>query len=296
MRSRLLAAVLAALVAGIGLAQLGLNSAAAQTATPIPGLNFWIGIDGVTNCSTQQNDASCDLAPGSTFVIDVHFDPLPSSVPSYGGFDVKLQYSEVTANQDASTDSWPDCSFPASSYDTPGTVVFACAVGIAPAPGSTYSGIIGTNSFVCSQSGSVTLVHGLGNTDIVEFDKLYNTDAESIATSDKITINCVQGGVQPPPITPRPGATSAQPITTLEPTAAAKATSTAQSQSTATAEAVATAAKKTPSTSGEDGGGDGLAGWVIAVIVVGGVAAAGVAGVVGWRVMQSRGGGGTPPA
>ena len=34
-----------------------------------------------------------------------------------------------------------------------------------PATGSTYSGLIGTISFVCGQSGSLALLHGTGNTD-----------------------------------------------------------------------------------------------------------------------------------
>ncbi len=297
MRSRVLAAVLAALVAGIGLAQPSPNSAAAQT--PVSGLSLWIGIDGVPNCDTQSGDASCNLTPGSTFLVAAHLDPLPTSVTSYGGYDIDLTYTGVTANQDASTDAWPDCSFPASSYDTPGEVQFACAVGLPPATGSTYSGVIGTTSFTCTQSGGVTLVHAAGKTDVIEFDNISKIDGEASGTTDKLTINCVQGGAVPPTPAPVAGQTGSpqQQGTPLAPTEAAKATSTAQSQATATAKAVATAAKQTPGPAGNStSGGGGLAGWLIAVIIVGGVAAAGAAGVVGWRVMQSRGGGGTPPA
>jgi hypothetical protein len=160
------------------------------TATPNPGLNFWISIEGVPACGTQHGDATCTIPPGSTFVIDVHLDPLPPEIPSYGGYDIRLEYFGVTANHDASTAMWPDCVFPAESYMYEGIVLFACAVGVPPAGGSTYSGVIGTNSFVCVQSGGVSLIPGITNTDLVEFDNISRTNAEDVRVSDKLTISC----------------------------------------------------------------------------------------------------------
>jgi hypothetical protein len=170
-----------------------------HTPTPIPGLNFWIAVDGVPACSSQHGNATCYISPGSTFVINVYLDPLPPEIRSYGGFDIALDYVGVTPNYDASTDAWPDCAFPASAYDSaPNRVVFGCAVGVPPAGGSTYSGLIGTSSFVCSDSGSVSLVPGVFSTDLVEFDNIANIDAEDIHTSDKLTINCAQSPALPP--------------------------------------------------------------------------------------------------
>jgi hypothetical protein len=292
-----LAAAFAALTAGIGVMQFGPGPVTAQT--PVSGLSLWISVDGVADCGTQTGDASCELAPGSTFLVAAHIDPLPASIPSYGGFDLTLEYVGVSANQDASTDSWPDCAFPASYFGASGQVQFGCAVGVPPAPGSTYSGVIGTVSFVCGQSGSIELLHGAGLTDVVEFDNISEIDGEVAGNSDKLTINCVPGGVEPPPVTPGgPAVGTSTPVVTLEPTAAAVATSTARQQATATAIAVATAGGRTPGTTngGDDDDGGGLSGGVIAIIIIAGVAAAGIAGVVGWRVMQSRGGGGAPPA
>jgi len=267
----ILAAIMFALV-GV---RLGPSSASAHE--PHPGLNFYIAVDGVPNCDTQSGDATCDLAPSSVFVIDTFLDPLPSDIPDYGGFDIRLGFTGITANRDASTDAWPDCGFPAADYES-NAVVFACAVGVPPATGSHYSGIIGTSSFVCNQSGRVNLVHG--NTDLVEFADISQIHAEDPNTAETLTINCVQGGVTPVPTTPRPGATSQPQATPLPPTEQAKATATAK------AKATATAAAKTP-TGGNDGDG-GLSGGVIAIIIVAVVIVAGGGGFFGWRYLQSR--------
>ncbi len=310
MRTRALAIVLAAVVFGLGLAQVGPSSAAAQTPianipTVVSGLSFWIAVGGVLGCNTQTGNGSCDLSPGSTFVIEVHLDPLPSALPRYDGFDIALRHSGLTPNQDASTDAWPDCAFPAAAYDEvsntnpQGNIVsFGCAIGTPPAGPSTYTGLIGTVSFNCTASGAIVLVNGYGMTDLVD-DSLqpHFTDAP-----DKtLTINCAPGGVVPPTPAPVAARTLTAPgdVTPLEPTAAAKATSTAQSQATATAKAGGTPRTGTPGpVTTKSGSGGGLAGWAIALIIVGGVAAAGAAGAVGWRVMQTRraSGGGPPPA
>jgi hypothetical protein len=286
-RSRALAVgILIATVLGLAWTRLGPTPASAQ-ATPDPGLQFYIAVDGVPNCDTKSGDATCTLAPGSTFVIDAYLEPLPSDIPSYDGFDIYLGYTGVTAQQDASTDAWPDCAIPAHLYDT-GEVFFACIIGVPPAGPSTYTGLIGTNSFTCTQSGSIALVHGEGSTDLVE--DLGKTHIES-NPQEKLTINCVAGGVTPIPTTPHAGgsATSAPASTPLPPTAQAQATTTAKAKVTA-------AAKKTPtSTDGgnkDGGGGGGLSAGVIAIIVIAAVVVAGGAGFFGWRYLQSRRGAG----
>jgi hypothetical protein len=282
MRSRVLATgILAAIVLGLIGARLGPASAH----EPHPGLNFYIAVHGVPNCDTKSGDGSCDLLPGTVFVIDVYLDPLPSDIPSYEGFDIGLSYSGVTAQQDASTDAWPECGFPAKSYDTPNVVNFACAMGLPPAGPSTYSGLIGTNSFTCDQSGSIATVHGSGSgkTDLIEN---VNTLAhsEDPNTTETLTINCVANGITPIPNTPRPGSTSAAP-STLPPTGQAKATATAK----ATAPANGTPG---PIQVAGGGGGGGLSAGVIAIIVIAAVVVAGGAGFFGWRYLQSRRGAG----
>jgi len=164
-------------------------------------VNFWIAVNGVPGCNTEHGDASCYVSLGVTFVVDVYLDPLQPGVPGYGGFDITLRHAGVIPNHDASTAAWPDCAFPAAAYDEVpdvDVVRFACAVGVPPAGGSTYSGLIGTNSFVCAQSGSISLVPGVENTDLVESDNISRIDAEDIHTSDKLTINCALGPLLPP--------------------------------------------------------------------------------------------------
>ena len=251
-----------------------------------PGLNFYIAINGVPGCDTQDGSQTCDLAPATVFVIDVFLDPLPDDIPNYGGFDVQLGYTNLTANQDASTDAWPDCGFPAADYE-PDVVVFACAVGVPPAPGSTYSGLIGTTSFVCSESGSVNLRHGINDTDLVEFENISLIHAENPSTNETLTINCVEGGVTPIPTTPSAGATRAPSATPLSPTEQAQATATAAAQATATAAAQA------PGNGDDDDGG--LSGVVIAIIIIAAVVVASGGGFLGWRYYQSRRGAGGAP-
>ncbi len=166
--------------------------------TPIPDVNFWISVKGVPGCSTEHGDATCQISPGSTFEVDVYLGPLPTTVPSYAGFDIALQHSGVTPNHDASTAAWPDCVFPAASYDDvphADQVKFACAVGVPPAGGSHYSGLIGTLSFVCAQSGAISLLPGAYNTDLVEFDNISISHAEDPSATDILTINCGPNGL-----------------------------------------------------------------------------------------------------
>ncbi len=244
-----------------------------------PGLNFWIAVDGVPNCSTQTSDATCNLAPGSVFVVGVYLGPLPHDIPNYKGFDASLKYAGLTAQHDASMSAWPGCGFPASTYRQPNIVFLGCAIGVPPAGPSTYTGLIGTNSFTCAQSGSVSLLHGTDVTDLVQ--DVGNAHAQDPNTTETLTINCAPGGVTPIPTTPQAsrGATSAPPGTALPPAEQATANATAGAQSSVI-----------PGGGGLTGrgGGGGLSGGVIAIIVIAAVVAAGGAGFLGWRYAQSR--------
>jgi hypothetical protein len=292
----------------LSLAWLCFTGTPASAHEPHPGLNFWIAVDGVPNCSTKTSDATCNLAPGSAFVVGVYLGPLPHDTPNYKGFDISLKYNGLTEHQDASASAWPDCGFPASSYSQPNTVLFGCATGLPPAGPSTYTGLIGTNSFTCAQSGSVSLLHGTDITDLVQ--DLGYAHAEDPNTTETLTINCVAGGVTPIPTTPHAarGATSAPPGTARPPAEQATANATAGAQSTATFAAQSTEvanekatlrARETPPGTGvipggggptgsSSGGGGGLTGGVIAIIVIAAVVVTGGAGFFGWRYAQSR--------
>lgn len=298
-------AALAAL--GLLLVWGGLAARPAAAHEPHPGLNFSIGVRGVNGCNTRASDVTCTLPAASDFVVEVSLDTLPDDINSYGGFDIYMRYAGVTPRQDASTDDWQDCAFPASSYDRPGVVGMGCAIGIPPAGPSSYIGPLGTNTFTCGQNGSVSLAHSYaeGFTDLVENvtevgkESVVLSHAEGAGTTETLTITCgqlppntpgvVTVGTPGPPgptpgsvHTPVGGAPTAPGETgpTLEATAAAKATATARARPTTTG----------PAGDGDDGGGVDT--WVWIVIAVGAVAAAGAAGAGGYWYMRSRGGGG----
>lgn len=263
-------------------ARLGAPQASAQDGHP--GLNFWIAVYGVPNCSTQNGDATCSLAPNASFVVAVFLGPLPADVPGYSGFDIYLAYQGVIFKQNASMDAWPDCGFPATLFSRPNVVLLACAEGVDASP-STYAGLIATTSFTCGQSGSVSMLHGSDNyTDLVP--AVGSVVSENPNTSEKLTINCVTGGVVPPTPSVSGARTSIPPGATLEPaekTAAAGAAATATAQGTSIA-------KQTPTTTpggAAGGGGSGSNTWIIVIVVVVIVVVAG-GGLIGWRYMQSR--------
>jgi len=150
---------------------------------------------------------------------------------------------------------WPDCGFPATYFE-PGQVAMGCAVGVPPAGPSTYTGVIGTNDFNCTESESsgntIVLVHGIANTAFTE--TVGAVHAEGDGTTETLTINC---GEAP------------------EPT------------DTAAAEATATALPPTGNASGivEDGGVS-----VVLWIAIGALLAAGAVGLgaFGWTRVRSR--------
>jgi hypothetical protein len=182
----------AAIVLAVVWTGVGVNSTSAHV--PHPGLNFWTAVDRLLDCNTRSRDATCDITAGSTFIIDVYLDPVPSDIAGYGGFDISIQHSGLTpVPNSASTDAWPDCAFPASAFDQqPHTdlVQLACAIGVPPAGASTYSGLIGTVSFTCVQAGSISMIHGVSKTDLVEWPDIRQIHAEDPNTTERLNIAC----------------------------------------------------------------------------------------------------------
>jgi hypothetical protein len=245
----------------------------------------------------------------------VSLDELPDDIPSYGGFDLYVEYAGVTASEDANNDDWGDCGFPAA-FNGDGFVGWGCAIGVPPAGPSSWIGAIGSITFTCTQSGSLSLVHGAGDkTDLIEMvaeneegvsESVIHSEGADV--SETITIECgtlpaetpgevTQGTPGGPGPTPGPirtttggGQTPGAPEATLEPTAAAQATFAAADSATATAEAGGAPTEEPPGGEGEDDDDSNVWIW----IVVGVVVAAVVIGGGGYWYMRSRGGG-TPP-
>jgi len=191
--------VLALAVAALALVWGG-GPAPAAAHSPHPGLDFSIGIDTngdtIDDCGTKVGQpAKCTLPTGSTFQLKVYLNSL-GGIPNYGGFDINVEYSGVSSNNNPDASSWPDCVFQANDTSLPGVVVWACAIGVPPAPDSTYTGLIGTTDFNCTTNGSVTMVHGVevsqkNTTELVENIAEFPKHAEGQLTTEALTINCV---------------------------------------------------------------------------------------------------------
>jgi alpha-tubulin suppressor-like RCC1 family protein len=177
-----------------------------RTPTPDPSaVDFSIGIDstgdGNDECRTGTSTTKCVVSSGETFTARVYVDDNGGVV--YLGLDITVTYAGVTSKDNANTDAWPECSYPAHAFDHPNKVIWGC--GAANGSTSTYVGLIGENDFNCvGTSGSIALIHGDGNTnlttDLVNF-------FEPEGTSETLTINCVTPTITPTPTnTPRPPA------------------------------------------------------------------------------------------
>ena len=301
------AMTLAALGALIILSGLALRHASADE--PHAGLKFSLQVQSVPGCNTRASDVTCTLPAGQPFVLEVWLDALPDDIPSYKGYDLYVEFAGVRPGTDASTDIWPDCGFPVS-YTGAGFLAWGCAIGIPPASPSSWIGPIGTVTFTCAQSGSLSLRHGHrgGYTDLVQDAVSGNPPqdvsyAEGADTRETITINCetlpvstpgvvtrgTPGGPGPSPqqlhATATPVGGTPQPGQTLEPTAKARATATAK-------------AKATPGPgSGDDGGGVSNGVWIAFGVAAAAVVAVGAAGGGYWYFRnRGAGTGGTPPA
>ena len=182
----------------------------AQATTPHPGLNFTLVAEGQNGCDTSGGDTVCYIDPGTEFSLNVVLESLPSDIPSYEAYDIAIEYTGLTSADDASTSSWPDCEYPAAGYPGVGKVLMGCVVGIPPAGPSTYAGVIGTNTFTCSESGTITLRHGVGNTILTETLGVPQ-HAEGEGTGETLNITC--GSPPTPTSTPQPAVPTALPGT-----------------------------------------------------------------------------------
>ncbi len=162
-----------------------------STSTPpqSPAPNFSLGIDadgdGHDDCETRSTGhGDCFLPASTSFKLKVYLDSLPAAHPRYAGFDIRIAYSGLTSLDNPDARAWPECAFPASAT-FPGQVGWACT--IAPfASESAYTGLIGTTDFRCTQTGTVTLEHGRGSTDLIDRQSQEYFEAGP----DALTVHC----------------------------------------------------------------------------------------------------------
>lgn len=182
---------------------------------PHPGLDLSIAVD--TNGDTTDDcnssgtpTAKCTfLEAGGTFRLKLYLNSL-GTVPSYQAFEVLIRNAGVTTKegtQDANP--WPQCTFEAIAPPNPARVAFGCAAFNVT---STYTGVLGTVDFNCEASGTLTLVHGQGNTSVTQEVGLSHGESGE----ETLTINC--GEVTPPTPTNTPVAETPTPTFTPVPT------------------------------------------------------------------------------
>ena len=196
--------LLAASAAGVLITRIG----DAQAHAPHEGLNFAIGIDtdgdGIDDCNTDTADAMCWLTPGTLFKVRLYV--VSNGGVEYYGYDATLDYRDVVAagTADGMTDpgTWPHCEY----FAINARLVDRVGVGCASLSSSSYEGPLVTVDFICAASGSVSLVHGKGETDLVDSEP----HAETYGAAETLTI---EGCGVAPTRTPTPTTTA-----TLTPT------------------------------------------------------------------------------
>ncbi len=179
------------------------TSMKADAHIPHAGLNYSIEAEGESGCDTTEGDAVCYIDPGTEFTLNVTLDPLPSDIASYEVFDVRLEYTGLTSDDDADAAAyWPDCGFPAAHFKA-GLIAAGCSIGFEPGTPSTYTGLMLTNGFTCSESGTISLVHGDGQTDLLGTISEHHGEGEG--TRETLDVTCGDP--------PTPTSTAAPPAT-----------------------------------------------------------------------------------
>jgi alpha-tubulin suppressor-like RCC1 family protein len=169
------------------------------TATPTPtsqptsGVGFSLGIDvngdNLNDCGTRPSEpAKCSIPIGAQFQVRFFLNSLPVGVPLYGGYDAHALFQGIATKHMVQLTDWPGCSLAAGPAYLPGVVAFGCTVGVG-APNSSYLGLMARMTFTCTASGSVSLLHGQGNTELVSPGLIQYTEGENIEES--LDVNCL---------------------------------------------------------------------------------------------------------
>lgn len=160
-----------------------------QRPVPRDGLDYSIGADtdrdGMEDCGTKEGQQpGCVLPVGGTFSLIVSLNSLPPDMHGYAGFDLVLEYAAVAASPTAEV-VWPDCTGPVFYYGS-GLMAIGCSLG--GSFESTYVGPVGQATFACARTGSITLLHGFGNTSLVEWP--LRVHHESPSGGETLMITC----------------------------------------------------------------------------------------------------------
>jgi hypothetical protein len=175
-------------------------STQANAHTPHPGLDFSIGVDTVggpaDDCGTDiGQNTKCAIEAGGTFRLNIYLNAL-GGIAEYGGFDLIVGFAGVESKDTPDANVWPDCFTEAMNTSFPGLEALGCAVEPPNDVLSSYTGLVGTMDFNCNESGTVELLHGNGNTALVNGN--ITSHHEASGGSEALTINCFEppvGGI-----------------------------------------------------------------------------------------------------
>jgi uncharacterized repeat protein (TIGR01451 family) len=220
MRALLAAAVVLVGIAAIAATVLTVRQQPASADDGHAGLEFRIGLDtnsdGTDDCSTTGDaKEACTGDADAAMVLSLYLDNAGGlsyegydSVYNYNGVTFKGTVCDQTSDPCPDTDVWPDCTFSAASFTTPGVAGISCG---SFAVMSTYTGKMYEADVNCTASGAITLKHGTdGETNLAA-----SGQGHSEGLTAQETLNVVCGGATPEP-TLTPTHTSLPP--TLTPT------------------------------------------------------------------------------
>ena len=160
-----------------------------------PALDFSIGVNpyGLTAgdaCdSSGSPTAVCSIQIGDAFSVSFYLHQFPEEASgSYDSYDWYLDFSGVTANS-VDFDPWPDCYISIYSL-TSSSVSVACIANTT----STYAGKLATVTFTCTSTGTITMQHGAGETQLHDAGASLS---EGDAASESLSINCLPPQAHP---------------------------------------------------------------------------------------------------
>jgi hypothetical protein len=179
-----------------------------------PGLDFSMGIDvdGDTNddCANSGPTAkTCSIPADARFQLRLYLNSLPDGFSSYEAFDLVLVRFGVTSVIEAGlpvadANPWPACVFeaisPPSPPISPNVLGLGCVIGLPPAGPSSYTGLIATADFLCTESGQVAMVHHRYGWTALLPSIIAGYQAEANWKLESLAIECKES--LPPPVPP----------------------------------------------------------------------------------------------
>jgi hypothetical protein len=145
------------------------------------------GPDVLSACdSAGYPTAVCTIRAGATFLLHVRLHQFPSTFNGgYEGFDAMLQYSGVTSAetpQSVDFSPWATCGTSGGASFFSSHIYLSCI----PDVSSTHIGDMATAALTCAADGTVSMIHGFGDTDLFDHP-FFVSDPDA---TESLTIDC----------------------------------------------------------------------------------------------------------